>query len=167
VPSWLPSILFAVLVVTIPFTLIFKILLQLPKALVLSRRRWSLPLNFGLIAAITAYIAIFIRTVYYGRNPDAASLLMEFVIAALAYIFGLVMILGQFSGVYPDYIVTTGRTGLSLRKTVYRNITDVQEISRTSIETQFRIATSYGTSIFLTLPTRFTPVFYERFKVRP
>jgi hypothetical protein len=165
-PNWLASLLFAVLVVTIPFTLILKILLQLPKALALSHRRWPYVVNIGLIAAITAYVTIFIRAVYYSRNQNSAALLMEFIIAAVAYVFGLVMILRQFSGVYPDYIVSTGRTGLSLRKTVYRNIRDVEEVSRTRQEVQLQITTGLGAAIHFTLPTRDVPIFYERLKAQ-
>lgn len=124
-------------------------------------------MNFGLIAAITAYVMIFIRSTYYGRGSNSAGLLMEFIIAALAYIFGLVMILRQFSGVYPDYIVTTGRTGLALRKTVYGNITDVEEISRSGDETQLWVTARYGVTIPFTLPTRYVSIFYERLKRQP
>jgi hypothetical protein len=165
-PNWLASLLFAVLVVTIPFTLILRIMLQLPKPLALSHRRWPYVLNIGLIAVITAYATIFIRAVYYSRSQNSAALLMQFVIAALAYVFGLVMILRQFSGVYPDYIVSTGRTGLSLRKTVYRNISDVEEISRSRDEVQLRITTSRA-AIHFTLPARDVRIFYERLKAQP
>lgn len=166
-PSQLTSLLFAILVVTIPYTLIFKVMLRLPKALALSHRRWPPALNIGLIAAITAYVAIFIRSVYYGRSPTPEALLMEFVIAALAYNFGLVMILRQFAGVYPEYIVSTGRMGLSLRKTAYRNIADVEEASRNRGEAELRVVTSYGATIPFTLPVRDVPVFYERLKAQP
>jgi hypothetical protein len=77
------------------------------------------------------------------------------------------MILRQFSGVYPDYIVSTGRTGLSLRKTVYRNIRDVEELSRTRQEVQLQIITSQGAGIHFTLPTRDVSIFYERLKAQP
>jgi len=110
------------------------------------------------------YVTIFIRTAYYVRGADPAAVLMEFVIAALAYIFGLVLILRQFAGVYPEYIVTTGRTGLSLRKTVYRNIIDVEEISRNRAETTLLVVTNHGMAIRLTLPTRSVSVFYEQLK---
>ena len=166
-PSWVASLLFAVLVVTIPFTLILRIMLRLPKALALSHRRWPPALNVGLVAAITAYSTIFIRSVYYGRSQDSAVVLMEFVIVALAYIFGLVMILRQFSGVYPEYIVSTGRTGLSLRKTVYRNVVDVEEVSRSRAEARLRVVTSHGVTIHFTLPTRDVPIFYQRLKAEP
>ena len=163
-PTWLTSLLFAVLVVTIPFTLILKIMLQLPKAIALSHRRWPFSLNFALIGVITAYVTIFIRSAYYGRGSNPTAVLMEFIIAALAYNFGLVLILRQFSGVYPEFIVTTGRTGLSIRKTVYGNITDVEELSRKQGESRLRIITSHGLAIPFTLPTRSVTIFYERLK---
>ncbi len=163
-PTWLTSLLFAVLVVTIPFTFVLKVMLQLPKAVAVSHRRWPLPLNFGLIGAITAYVTIFIRSAYYGRGSSPQAVLMEFVIAGLSYIFGLVLILRQFSGIYPEFIVTTGRTGLSIRKTVYRNITDVEEVSRKHGESRLRVITSHGLAIPFTLPTRSVTLFYERLK---
>ena len=163
-PSWIAALLFAVLVVTIPFTLILKIMLRLPKALALSHRRWTLSLNSALIGAITAYATIFIRSAYYGRGSTPAAVLMEFVIAALAYAFGLVLILRQFAGVYPEYIVTTGRTGLSIRKTVYQNITDIEEVSRKQGEIHLRVMTSHGATIPFTMPIRSVVLFYERMK---
>lgn len=163
-PTWLVSVLFAVLVVTIPYSLILKIMLQLPQPLARSHRRWSLPANFAVIGGITAYVAIFIRSVYYVRGSAPTAVLMEFFIAAVAYVFGLVLILRQFSGVYPEYIVTTGRTGLSLRKTAYPNITDVQTVSEQYGESRLRIVTSHGKQISFTLPARDVSIFYERLK---
>src|SRR5688572_16662651 len=110
-PSWVSALVFALLVVTIPYTIMLKIMLRLPKAVALSHHRWPLAMNIAVIGAVTAYTTIFIRTVYYGRSSNSAALLMEFVIAALSYIFGMVLILRQFAGVYPEYIVTTGWTG--------------------------------------------------------
>ncbi len=163
-PSWISALLFAVLVVTIPYTLMLKIMLGLPKAIVLSNRRWPVSLNFAVIGAVTAYTTVFIRNVYYGRSPNSVSLLLEFVIAALAYVFGLVLILRQFAGVYPEYIVTTGWTGLSVRKTAYSNIVDIREAARTGQETDLRIETSHGLVLPFTLPTRHLAAFYERVK---
>jgi len=163
-PTWISALVIAILVVVIPFTFILRLMLQLPKPVALSHRRWPLPLNFGLIAAITAYTTIFIRSVYYGRANNPVSILMEFVIAALAYIFGLVLLLRQFSGLYPEYIITTGRTGLSIRKTAYRNIIDIAEVSRSHGESQLRIGTNHGRIQSLTLPVRSVPVLYDRVK---
>jgi hypothetical protein len=163
-PPWVSSLLFAVLVVTIPYVLMLKIMLGLPKPVALSHRRWPLGLNVAVIGAVTAYTTIFIQRVYYGRSSNSAALLMEFVIAALSYVFGLALILRQFAGVYPEYIVTTGWTGLSVRKTVYRNIVDIREARRTHGEAHLRIETSHGLVLPFTLPIRHLGTFYERMK---
>ena len=163
-PTWVSSLVVAILVVVIPFTLILKLMLQLPKAVALSHRRWPLPLNFGVIAGITAYTTIFIRSAYYGRGSTPAAVLMEFVIAALAYIFGLVLLLRQFCGLYPEYVITAGRTGLSVRKTAYRNIINIEEESRGYGEAHLRIETRHGLVHSLTLPARHVPALYERVK---
>jgi len=163
-PMWISALVIAILVVVIPFTFILRLMLQLPKPIALSHRRWPLPVNFGVIAAITAYTTIFIRSVYYGRATNPVSILMEFVIAALAYIFGLVLLLRQFSGLYPEYMITTGGTGLSIRKTAYRNIIDIAEVSRRHGESQLRIGTAHGLTLSLTLPARSVPALYDRVK---
>src|SRR5579862_8540685 len=104
-PAWISALVVAILVVVIPFTFVIRLMLQLPKAVTLSHRRWPLAVNFGIIAAITAYTTIFIRNTYYGRGNTSAAVLMQFVIAGLAYVFGLVLLLRQFSGLYPEYII--------------------------------------------------------------
>ena len=129
-PSWVSALGFAILVVVIPFTLILKLMLQLPKPIALSHRRWPRGVNFGIIGAITACTTIFIRSAYYGRVATPVAVLMEFVIAALAYVFGLVLLLRQFSGLYPEYLITTGRSGLSIRKIAYRKIINIEEVAR-------------------------------------
>jgi hypothetical protein len=164
-PPWLSAAIFAILVVAFPYTLIFRMLLQLPKPVVLSHRRWPLYLNLFIIGAITGWVTVFIHSVYYRRgqlNPIAV--LMEFLIAALAYAFGLVLILRQFAGLYPEFFVSTGRTGLSLRKTAYRNVTKIDEVSRAYGESRLRVETSYGLVVPLTLPTRYVASLYERVK---
>ncbi len=164
-PSWVSALVIAIFVVVFPYTLILKILFQLPKPLGLSHRRWPLPLNAGVISAITAYVTVFIHGAYYRRGfASPPALLMEFVIGALAYAFGLALIVRQFSGLYPEFIVTAGRTGLSLRKTAYRNVTNIEEVSRSHGESRFRLNTSYGLSISLTLPARHVSSLYERVK---
>jgi hypothetical protein len=164
-PSWISSVAFAFLVVVIPYTLLFKILQQLPKPVALSHKRWPLAANVVLIGAITAWTTIFIHGAYYHRgfsNPPA--ILMEFVITAVVYAFGLVLVLRQFSGLYPEFFVTTGRTGLALRKTAYRNVTGIHELGRVSGEARLRLDTSYGRQVVLTLPQRYVPMLYERVK---
>jgi hypothetical protein len=163
-PALLSALVVAILVVVIPFTVVMKIMLQLPKAVVLSHRRWPLPVNFGIVAAITAYTTIFIRNTYYGRGANPAAVLMEFIIAGLAYVFGLVLLLRQFSGLYPEYIITTGRTGLSIRKTAYRNIINIEEAGRAHGEAQLRIVTQHGFVHRITLPDRSVQTLYDRVK---
>ena len=164
-PSWISSVAFAFLVVVIPYTFLFKILLQLPKPVALSHKRWPLAANLGLIAAVTTWVTVFIHGAYYHRGfTDTPGILMEFMIAAVVYAFGLVMLLRQFAGLYPEFFVTTGRSGLSLRKTAYRNVIQIHELSRASGEAHLRIETSSGLVITLTLPTRNVPMLYERVK---
>ena len=164
-PSWLSAAVFAMLVVIFPYTLILKILLQLPKAIALSHRRWPLALNIGVIGAITVWITIFIHGAYYRRGlANPVSALMEFVIAALAYASGLVLMLRQFAGLYPEFFVTTGRTGLSLRKTAYRNVTNIEEVARGHGESRLRVETNYGLVVLLTLPPTHVASLYERVK---
>ena len=163
-PSWVSALAISILVVVIPFTLILKLMLQLPKPVALSHRRWPRPVNFGIIGAITAYTTIFIRSAYYGRIGSPVTVLMEFVIAALAYVFGLVLLLRQFSGLYPEYLITTGRSGLSMRKIAYRNIINIEEVASGHGESQLRIETSRGLEHSFTLPTPYLAAFYDRVK---
>jgi hypothetical protein len=161
-PYWVASLLFAVLVVTIPFSMILRILQQLPRPDALSHRRWSQALNIAVIGAITIYVTIFIRSTYYVKGARPAAVLMQFLIAGLAYAFGLVLILRQFAGVYPDFIVTTGRSGLALRKIAYRRITRIDQVSSSNGEIRLRVHTVAGTQVPLTLPSHAVPVLYER-----
>ena len=161
---WVSALAIAILVVVIPFTLILKLMLQLPKSVALSHRRWPLLVNIGIIGAITAYTTIFIRSAYYGRIASPVTVLMEFVIAALAYVFGLVLLLRQFSGLYPEYLITTGRSGLFIRKIAYRNIINIEEVARGHGESQLRIETSRGLEHSFTLPTPYLAAFYDRVK---
>jgi hypothetical protein len=163
-PAWVSALVVAILVVVIPFTFIIRLMLQLPKPVALSHRRWPLPVNFGIVAAITAYATIFIGNTYYGRNSNAPAILMEFVIVALAYVFGLVLLMRQFSGLYPEYIITTGRTGVLMRKTAYRNIINVEETGRSHGETYLRITTQHGFVHSTTLPVRSVQALYDRVK---
>ena len=164
-PSWVSSLVFAILVVVFPYTLVLKILLQLPKAVALSHRRWPIGANLGLVGGVTALVTVFIHSEYYRRGfSSPVVVLMEFLIAALSYAFGLVLILRQFSGLYPEFFVSTGRIGLSLRKTAYRNVVNIEEVARGYGESHLRVATNYGLVITLTLPTRHVASLYERVK---
>ena len=163
-PTWISALVVAILVVVIPFTLIIRLMLQLPKPIALSHSRWPMPVYLGIIAAITAYTTIFVRNTYYGRTMNPSGMFMQFLIAALAYVFGLVLLLRQFSGLYPEYIITTGWHGLSIRKTAYRNIINLEETHRRHGEAELRIVTQHGFVYSLTLPVRSVPALYERVK---
>ena len=164
-PSWISAVAVAFLVVVIPYTLLFKILLQLPKPVGLSHKRWPVSANVVLISVISAAITGFVHHVYYRRGfAEPPAVAMEFVIAALFYAFGLVLLLRQFVGLYPEFFVTAGRSGLALRKTAYRNVTQIKELRRASGEARLRVDTSYGLTIVFTLPTRYVPMLYERVK---
>jgi hypothetical protein len=163
-PAWISALVVAILVVVIPFTFIIRLMLQLPKAVALSHRRWPLPVNFGIVAAITAYTTIFIRSTYYGRSGNPPAILMEFMIAGLAYVFGLVLLLRQFCGLYPEYIITTGRTGIGIRKTAYRNISNVEETGAGPGEVYLRITTRHGLVHGVTLPPGSVQALYDRVK---
>jgi hypothetical protein len=164
-PSWVSAAMFATLVVIFPYTVIFRILSQLPKPVALSHRRWPLVVNVLIIGIITGWITVFIHAAYYRRGlVNLFAVLMEFIVAALAYAFGLVLILRQFSGLYPEFLVTTGRTGLGLRKTAYRNVTHIEELARGYGEAHLRLETNYGLVVRLTLPTRHVASLYERVK---
>jgi hypothetical protein len=165
-PYWLNALLLAILVVTVPFTMILRILLQLPKAIALSHRRWPSIVNVALIGVITAYATLFIRNTYFISANSPAAVLLQFVIAALAYGFGLAMMLRQYSGVYPEFVVTTGAAGLGMRKIAYRNIEDIEEVWRGSGETRLRIHTVHGTSFLFSLPTRSVTALHERLKAQ-
>ena len=163
-PAWVSALVVAILVVVIPFTFVIRLMLQLPKPVALSHRRWPLPVNFGIVAAITAYTTIFIRNTYYGRASGTAAVLMEFVIAGLAYIFGLVLLLRQFCRLYAEFMITAGRTGFTIRKTAYRNIIDIHERGRGPGETYLRITTQRGIVNYITLPSRSVQALYDRVK---
>lgn len=157
--------MFAFLVVVIPYTILLKILLQLPKPVGLSHKRWPVAANVVVVAAVTAWTTVFIHGVYYRRGfKEPPVIAMEFLISVLVYAFGLVLLLRQFAGLYPEFFVTTGWSGLSLRKTAYRSVVQIEEVSRVSGEAQLRIETNYGAVIGLTLPSRCVPMLYERVK---
>lgn len=161
-PYWINALLFATLIVTIPFTMILRILSQLPKPLELSHKKWPYLLNVVIVGAITAYVTMFIRSAYYVRGNTPLSNLMLFLIAAIVYGFGLTLILRQYAGIYPEYLVATGAGGLGIRKIAYRNIDDIEEVWSGRGETRLRIDTVHGHRFFVTLPARSVPILHER-----
>ena len=160
-PFWVTSLMFAVLVATVPLTWVLRLLLDLPEPLTLSHRRWPLPANLAIIGVITSDVSIFIRSVYYGRPSDPLTVGMAFLITGVIYVFGFVLLLRQFAGLYPEYFITTGSTGLALRKGLYRNVTDVEVVSKARGETHLRIHMRDGEKHPLNLPTRHVVELYK------
>ncbi len=162
--DWVPALSMAVLVATVPLLWVFRILTDLPEPLALSHRQWPAWANFFLIALITANVVIFIRGMYEGAMDEPISFLLRFFIAVLVYVFGFVLLIRQFAGLYPEYFVTAGRTGLGMRKALYRNIVDIDEVSESAGETALMVHMRTGESLFLTLPVPNKPVFYQAIK---
>ncbi len=165
-PGWITSVLFALLFVAAPLASILRIMQQLPKTLALSHRKWPMLLNFALIGIITAGITAFIHTAYYAGEPDQMALLMQFVISGIGYTFALVLLLRQFAGVYPDYIIVTGGFGLVIRKIAYRKISNVEQISEGHGETSIRVHTGQDISAIFVLPTRYVSLFHNQVRSR-
>jgi hypothetical protein len=141
--------------------LFINVLLQLPRSLAQSHRRWPLPLNYGVVAAVTSYTTYFVHRGYVGHR-----LSMEIaggcLIAAVVYGFALALLQRQFCGVYPEFIITSGPAGFGLRKTRYRNIQDVETVAERRNETELRIETVYGRTLTLTLPRRYLSIFFDQ-----
>jgi hypothetical protein len=161
---WFTSLLLAALLTVVPFSFVLRMLQQLPPALATSYRRWPVALNALVVAVVTVCVAVFIRMSYLGDNRSAPSLAAMFLIAVLVYAFGLVLLFRQFCGVYSEYIITVGLLGLVLKKTSYRNIQDVEHAVERGGETRFRIYTSRGGAVRLTLPTQHGATFYGQIR---
>jgi hypothetical protein len=159
--NWITPLSFAILAGALPFAFVLRTLLGLPRPLAPSHRRWPLALNSLLVVAVTADVSIFIRNAYYGKRA-AEMVFAEFLIAALIYVFALVLMLRQFTGAYHDFIVTTGWTGLGLRKTMLVNMRAVETDSESAGEVRFRIRTARGEQVIFTLPQRYKSIFLER-----
>jgi hypothetical protein len=157
--AWSTSLLIAVLVATVPFTMFINILLAQ------SHRRWPLPLNYALVAAVTSYTSYFIHRGYVGSS-SSMEIAGGCLIAAVVYGFALALLQRQFCGVYPEFIVTAGPAGFGLRKTSYRNIKDIQTVSERTNETEFRIETVHGRMLTLTLPSKYVSIFFDHVQKR-
>ena len=167
ISPWVMALLFATLLTVIPFASVLRLLSQLPAALALSYRRLPPWGNALVVSVVTGVIALFIRIAYLpavGPPVPSFRVAIMFAIAVLVYAFGLVILLRQFCGVYPEYIVTVRALGLMLQKTSYRNITDVERVAENAGEVGFRVKTSRGTPVFLMLPLRHGETFYAQLR---
>ena len=159
--AWSSSLFIAILIATVPFTFHLKILYQIPGVLALSHRRWPLPLNYGLIAAVTSLTAYFIHR-GYTVHRSLPQLVGECVIMAIVYGFALSLLQRQFCGVYKEFIVSAGPVGFGLRKTRYRNIQDIGTVAKRRNETELQIETVQGRLLAFTLPNRYVSILLEQ-----
>jgi hypothetical protein len=159
---WPDALILAFAVVTLPFLMLFAVLAKLPRPNALAHRPWPMAVNYIVIGLVTGYVTMFIHNTYYVRGTTPLAVFAMFLIAAVAYGFGVMLIVRQRVGVYPEFLVTTGVAGLGMRKIAYRNIEDVEEVWRGHGETRLRIHTTAGTTFQLVLPTRSVSVLHER-----
>jgi fucose 4-O-acetylase-like acetyltransferase len=155
-----PTALFmGILVTVIPFSFLLRLLQQLPKALVQSHKRWPLIFNGLVTAGVTSVVTLFLHRAA-DRSHGLPQVALEFLIAAVVYAFGLVLVLRQFCGVYEEFIITVIAAGLALRKTSYANIVKAEGEDKDGGETQILIETSRGILVKLIIPTRDADRFY-------
>lgn len=158
---WLASASIAVLVATVPLGWVLRILRDIPAPVVRSFRRWPDWANILLIAAVTSIATVFIRLVYYRPVPEPVTIAFQFVIAGLVYIFAIVLLLRQHVGLYPEYFITVGASGLALRKSSYRNVVDFAPSAESGREVRMAVTMGSGERVILHIPAHHVPTFRE------
>ena len=109
-------------------------------------------------------VMLFIRKAYFMRSVEPLEIGIHFVAVSLIYLFGLVLLLRQFVGLYPDYLVSAGRMGLAIRKSVYQKIVNVQIYREGRRETSLNIRLENGERVRIDLPGDHLPVLYDRIR---
>jgi hypothetical protein len=162
--GWAQSFSLAMIVATMPLMVVYRIFQNLPDPLVISHGRWPVWANAAVIAAVTLDTAVLIRLWVGGTRHEPVEFTLQFLIAALIYVFGFVLLVRQYSGLYPEYFVTTGRSGLAVRKALYRNVVDIERERERSGETHLSVHMRGGARLRLALPTRDLGIFFEAIK---
>ena len=155
------ALVFGILVSAIPFSFLLWVLYRLPSPLVPSHRRWPLLVNCVLMTGVAASTALFFQRAAIQAH-GIQGIVVEFMIAAVIYAFGLALLLRQFCGVYEDFIITVGAAGMLLWKTSYTNIAKAESHDSGGGETRIRIETARGGQLSLTLPTHQVERFYAQ-----
>ena len=155
------AIVFGILISAVPFSFLLWVLHRLPPPLVASHRRWPLLVNCLLMTAVAASTALFLERATVRAN-GMRGIIVEFLIQAVIYGFGLALLLRQFCGVYEDFIITTGAAGLLLWKTSYTNIAKAESRDSGGGEKLIRIETARGAVLTLTLPAQHVERFYAQ-----
>lgn len=162
--KWIAALSVASLAAAVPLIWILRILYSLPAPMVLSHRQWPIWMNVSLIGGITVPVMLFIRKAYFMRSVEPLEIGIHFVAVSLIYLFGLVLLLRQFVGLYPDYLVSAGRMGLAIRKSVYQKIVNVQIYREGRRETSLNIRLENGERVRIDLPGDHLPVLYDRIR---
>ena len=118
-------------------------------------------MNCLLMIGVTVATALFFERAAV-RDHGMRGVLIEFIIAAGIYGFGLVLLLRQFCGVYEDFIITVGAAGLLLWKTSYTNIAKAETRDGGGGEKEIRIETARGGLLSLTLRAGDVERFYAQ-----
>jgi hypothetical protein len=152
---------FGILITVVPFGFLLLLLHRLPRAIVASHRRWPLLANCLLMTIVATSTTLFLDRAAV-RAHGMRGIVVEFLIQAVIYGFGLVLLLRQFCGVYEDFIITVGAAGLLLWKTSYSNIAKADSRDTGGGEASIRIETARGGVMWLTLPADQVERFYAQ-----
>ena len=163
-PPWVSSLLFSVLVSTVPMSWVLRMFMNLPAPLAVSHTRWPTWVNVLIIGFVTTVVTFFVNDVYYGSLIEPSVVGAKFLMTSLLYGFAFTLLLRQFKGLYPEYLITVGRTGLSITKTVYRNITKVEVVKKSRGELTVVVELQNGDSRSIELPKEYLSVFHDRIK---
>jgi hypothetical protein len=157
------AIVFGILISAVPFSFLLWVLYRLPAPLIASHRRWPLVVNCLMMTVVAASTALFLERAAV-RAHGMRGIVVEFLIQAVIYGFGLALLLRQFCGVYEDFIITVGAAGLLLWKTSYTNIAKAEGRDSGGGEMRIRIETARGGILFLTLPEHQIDRFYAQIR---
>lgn len=148
---WLASVSIAILVATVPLSWVLRILRDMPAPVVRTFRRWPDSVNLLVVGGVTAVVTAFIRFAYYGP-AEPMRVAFQFLIASLVYVFAIVLLVRQHVGLYPEYFVTVGASGLALRKGLYANVADIVVGSESEREVEVELVMRSDETLLLHLP---------------
>jgi hypothetical protein len=114
-----------------------------------------------MIGLVTAMVTLFIRLVYYRPSPEPLNIGFQFLIASLVYIFAIVLLIRQHVGLYPEYFITAGTTGLALRKASYRHVVDYGVRAESGREVQLEVEMRTNERLVIHLPAQHVRTFRE------
>ncbi len=149
---WLASISIAILVATVPLSWVLRILRDMPPPVVRTFRRWPDSVNLLVVGVVTGVVTAFIRFAYYGPSAEPLRVGFQFLIASLVYVFAIVLLVRQHVGLYPEYFVTVGASGLAPRKGLYSHVSDIAVRSEYGREVEVELVMRSNETLLLHLP---------------